>query len=376
MKRSLRYTTLFVLLVGALALFSYRLAKDAEDDPVPEVRAMLETEPVLSPGDAADDVAIWIHPDAPAESAIVATDKDRGLIVYDLAGKALQELAVGEINNVDLRTGFLLGGERIPLIAGSNRTDDTVIVLTIDPATRRLRPLPSAPIKVDLEDAYGLCMYHSPKDGRFYVFVTSTGDGKVEQWELFDDAEMVGARRVRTFIVGSDVEGCVADDQRAILYLSEETRGIWRYGAEPSDQNKRILIDKVGGKSNLHADLEGLALYREANGPGYLIASNQGQSEFAVYDRADNYAYVGSFKVAGSAAVDAVTVTDGIDLTHENLGPDFPQGILVVQDNRNTDPTANQNFKLVSWGDVVRALDLPGAHAAGPEATRTPARSS
>ena len=145
---------------------------------VPQVRAVLETEPVLSPGDAADDVAIWIDPSNPLRSMIVATDKDRGLVTYDLSGNALQHLAMGEINNVDLRDGFSLGGERITLIAGSNRTNKTVVVLTIDPVTRLLRVLNSVPIRVSLEDAYGLCMYHSPK-AIAYIFVTSTGNGAV-----------------------------------------------------------------------------------------------------------------------------------------------------------------------------------------------------
>ncbi|SRR5690554_514560 len=374
MKRSTRFTVLFAL-VALLAVSRFALNQDTQDAQTPEVSAVVETEPVLSSGDAADDVAIWLHPDDPAESVIVATDKDRGLVIYDLKGTALQHLQAGEINNVDLRYDFPLGGERVTLIAGSNRTNESVIVLTLDPATRQLRPLPSVPINVDLEDAYGLCMYRSPKNNRFYVFVTSTGDGKVEQWELFDHSGLVGAQRVRSFTVGSDVEGCVADDQRAILYISEETRGIWRYGAEPSDADERILIDEISEDGHLKADLEGLALYRVKDGAGYLVASNQGHSEFAVYDRADNYAYLGSFKITGQAPVDPVTMTDGIDLTHVNLGPTFPKGVLIVQDHQNTHPAANQNFKLVSWADVMQALDLPDTLATSP-APHLPAQSS
>lgn len=365
MRRSTRFTVMFAL-VGLLAVSRYALNQDTAGAPIREVRAVAETEPVLSSGDAADDAAIWIHPNDPAKSVIVATDKDRGLVTYDLAGEALQHLRLGEINNVDLRYDFPLGDERIPLIASSNRTDNSIILLTLDPITRRLRLLPSAPISVHLEDAYGLCMYRSSRNDRFYVFVTSTGAGEVAQWELFDDSGLVGARRVRSFAVGSDVEGCVADDQRAILYLSEEARGIWRYGAEPSDGDARILIDMIGGKGPLKADLEGVALYPEDDDPGYLVASNQGQSEFAVYDRANNYAYVGSIIVTGKASADPVTMTDGIDLTPVNLGPAFPKGMLIVQDHQNTHPTANQNFKLVSWADVMRALDLPGAPATRP----------
>jgi 3-phytase len=45
----------------------------------PEVIATVETDPVPSSGDAADDPALWIHPTEPASSLIVGTDKDAGL---------------------------------------------------------------------------------------------------------------------------------------------------------------------------------------------------------------------------------------------------------------------------------------------------------
>ena len=61
--------------------------------------------PVPSRGDAADDPAIWIHPDAPEQSLVVGTDKRSGLLVYDLSGNQLQHLVAGNLNNVDLRTG-------------------------------------------------------------------------------------------------------------------------------------------------------------------------------------------------------------------------------------------------------------------------------
>ena len=43
------------------------------------------------------------------------------------------------------------------------------------------------------------------------------------------------------------------------------------------------------------------------------------------------------------------------------LGDGLPQGLLVVQDNTNTNPDANQNFKLVDWRSIATALSLDGA---------------
>src|SRR3954452_24501788 len=69
-----------------------------------------QTDPVPHGGDAADDPAIWAHPDDPAKSLILGTDKQGGLHVYDLDGGNLQTVADGALpNNVDVVYGFRLG---------------------------------------------------------------------------------------------------------------------------------------------------------------------------------------------------------------------------------------------------------------------------
>ncbi|MGH9801131.1 MAG: phytase, partial [Blastocatellia bacterium] len=66
------------------------------------IHATVETDPVPSGGDAADDPAIWIHPTDPVLSTIIGTNKQGGLAVYDLGGKQIQYLADGRMDNVDL----------------------------------------------------------------------------------------------------------------------------------------------------------------------------------------------------------------------------------------------------------------------------------
>jgi hypothetical protein len=80
------------------------------ESPATEVAATAETDPVPHGGDA-DDPAIWLHPDDPAKSTIIGTDKLGGIAVYDLAGAQILFLADGDLNNVDLRDGFPLGSE-------------------------------------------------------------------------------------------------------------------------------------------------------------------------------------------------------------------------------------------------------------------------
>ena len=139
----------------------------------------------------------------------------------------------------------------------------------------------------------------------------------------------------------------MADDALGRLYVAEEDRGIWRYGAEPGAGSRRTLVDRTGAGGHLGADVEGLAIPAGPRGTGHLVASSQGDDRFAVYRRGGRNAYVRSFRSGPTAGIDGVTDTDGIDVTARPLGPRFPRGLFVAQDGDNDG--AHQNFKLVPW---------------------------
>ena len=110
-------------------------------------------------------------------------------------------------------------------------------VYTIDPTTRQLSNITdtaSGSIASSI-GGEGLCLYTSPADGSTYAFVIAR-DGRVAQYELLDgdrDGRIEGQSR-RTWNVGSEAEGCVADDSDRSLYISEEAVGIWQYPADPN----------------------------------------------------------------------------------------------------------------------------------------------
>jgi hypothetical protein len=172
---------------------------------------------------------------------------------------------------------------------------------------------------------------------------------------------------VRNWDVGTEVEGCVADDDLGNLYVSEEAVGVWRYGAEPTapvTPAARVLVDgTVAAGGHLVPDVEGLTIVYQPGGAGYLLASSQAASNslnsYAVYERQGANAFVRSFRVVNGPAVDGCGRTDGIDALAADLGPAFPHGLFVCQDNANTAPgtTGNQNFKLVPLERVVALSD-------------------
>jgi 3-phytase len=181
----------------------------------------------------------------------------------------------------------------------------------------------------------------------------------MRQWRLAEHNGRVRATRVRDVQVGSQAEGCVADDELGHLYVGEEDTGIWKYGADPRADGERSAVDRTEG-GHLTADVEGMSLWPGANGKGYLVVSNQGEDNYTVYRRERANEFVGKFHVVANEelGIDGASETDGLDVASAALGTAFPRGLLVVQDGRNLSPPDRQNFKLVSWEVVARALGL------------------
>jgi 3-phytase len=328
------------------------------------VKANVETEPVESIADAADDPAIWIHPTDTALSTIIGTDKsaEGGLGVYNLDGSLHQFVQIGEVNNVDVRYNFMLNGEPTAIVAATNRTNNSLIVYRVNPETRELENVAARDIISNVPEVYGFCLYHSAVSGKYYAFINSTDTGAVEQWELFDNGSgQVDATVVREFVVGTQTEGCTADDELGFFYIGEEDVAIWKYGAEPDAGGDRVAVDytdEVDENGNLVADVEGISLYYSNDQTGYLIASSQGSSEFTVYRREGDNEYLGKFVVSETATIDGVTGSDGLDVTNFPLGEAFPMGVFVTQDDTNLNPDGNQNFKLVPWENIADPLGL------------------
>jgi 3-phytase len=115
----------------------------------------------------------------------------------------------------------------------------------------------------------------------------------------------------------------------------------------------------------LHADVEGLAIYRRG-AQRLLVVSSQGNDSYALFDAEPPHAPRGAFRIGLNAAlgIDGASETDGLDVTPINLGAPYEEGLLVVQDGRKNLPLGPQNFKLlpasgaargVGWRETLRA---------------------
>ncbi|TDD67704.1 phytase [Actinomadura darangshiensis] len=327
----------------------------------------------------------------------------------------------GRFNNVDLIYGFQLGRTKVDLAVVSDRGRDTVRTYAIDPraAARHRAPLTDvtdpdvAPVFSSSPDdvneqrtAYGLASWQD-SHGRSYVALSRRHTSRLGLVRL--EATQTGKityRHVQDVDLptsfplpgggtwtpcedpgeGPQVEGMVADPENGAVYAAQEDVGIWRV---PMDGGAPRLIDKVkefgvpaaydpateecapsgpdpgAGGEHLTADAEGLTIYRQDDGDGYLLASSQGDNTFVVYDRDDPGEYLGHFRVAPGSLVDGSEVCDGAMVTSAPIGG-FRKGLLVVHDGVNTPEAVdgngevreNTNFKYVRWEDVATPLDL------------------
>ncbi|MES2322664.1 MAG: phytase [Pseudomonadota bacterium] len=327
-------------------------AKAVAATQVAVVQPVVQTEPVARMGDVADDPAIWVHPSDPSRSRVLGTNKKQGLLVYDMQGRQTQFLESGRLNNVDLRQGVQLGGAAFDLAVATQRDDNTVVLYGIN-ADGVLAEL--ARFATGLPEVYGICLYR-PREGGLDVIVNDKS-GTFRQYRIGRSGAQWSGTLAREFKVASQPEGCVADDRNGRLFVGEEKRGVWTLAAQ-ADQAARLTLVLGVGK-HLRPDVEGMAIYHGAQA-AYLVVSSQGDNSYVVLDAGAPYKVRGRFKVGFNAAagIDGTAETDGLDVTANNLGPAFPQGMLVIQDGYKRLPDGTQNFKYVSWEDVARALKL------------------
>ncbi|NNB28437.1 phytase [Pseudomonas fragi] len=318
------------------------------------VKPVVQTEVVMSQGDAADDPAIWVHPQTPALSRVLGTNKQQGLEVYDLQGKRVQHLPVGRLNNVDVRPGFELGGRTVDLAVATNRDHNSLSVFSIDRATGTVQA--AGEIATPVTDIYGLCLFKAPS-GEIYSFANDK-DGTFVQHRLYTKGDKVEGELVRQFKVATQPEGCVADDRNQRLFLGEEDVAVWAVDARPDQPATLTSVIKVGGP--VHDDIEGMGLYQTEK-DNYLVISSQGNDSYVVVDAEPPYALRGAFRVGVNAAagIDGASETDGLEVTSANLGGAWSKGMLVVQDGRKRMPEQAQNFKYIPWSEVAKALRLP-----------------
>jgi 3-phytase len=308
--------------------------------------------------DDADDPAIWIHPANPAKSVVIGTDKgtNGGLYVWDMSGKQIQYVPLGRPNNVDIRYGMKVGGQRIDIAVTNSRSNPKQIkVYKINPNDGMLADITTNTgiLTPQLDDPYGLCLYQRRSDGAMFVIESTQSGAKknLHQYRLEDDgAGKVKGTYVRAFgnnTIKGFVEGLVADDALGYVYASDETNAVRKYYADRDlGLDDQIVAFATG--DGISGDREGLAIYACADGTGYLLLSNQSGTNVKMYRREGEggdphkHTLVTTIKTNGSSE------TDGLEVTNRPTSDQFSKGFLI------THHSPGKQFKLYAWEEIAQ----------------------
>ena len=335
---------ILVFCIPVLTLFAVSSCAPHDQKPL-QKGAIARAETPSLPYEA-DECGIWANPKDPSKSLLICNDKAPlgALFVFDLEGKQLDQTS--QINRpvgVSIRSEIQMeNGEVIDIVGCGVRGTDEIKIFKIDPKNQKLIDLTcdEGISSGFISKTYGFCLYKRFSDGQLFAFVSRKEKDNIHQIRLDDDGTgKFKGTLVRKFGVGeqkSFVEGMVADDEYGYYYCSDEQHAILKFYADP-DVQKEPFIQAFGLRDDIRGDREGLALYKKANGQGYLIVSSQGDSTFKIYDRAGNNKFIKSVKAQG------VTKTDGIAVISLKVPPKYPTGVFAAHND------SKNNYAIFDW---------------------------
>lgn len=315
-----------------------------------------EVKPVIvtdkTPNDT-DDPAIWYNKLNPEKSLILGTDKGDstgGIFVFNLEGKLDTALSITNLerpNNIDIEYGFQFRDKTIDIAAFTERGKDMIRVISLPDCHFIDRG--GIPVFEDdsLRSPMGIALYKG-KNNQVFAFV-GRKDGPVEgyiyQYQLMANDSAVSGVKVRAFGKFSkkkEIESIVVDDELGYVYYSDETVGVRQYYADADKGNEVLSLFATTG---ITGDHEGLSIYQEKGGKGYIILSDQQANKFHLFSREGTKSNPFEHRLVRivSAQTDE---SDGSDILNMPLNSNFPKGIFVAM---STDKT----FQFYKAEDIV-----------------------
>ena len=345
---------LIALAVTTLTACAQPAGADPDAVNVP-VKPRVVTQPV--PHDT-DDPAIWINRADPAKSLVIGTDKATagGLYAFDLAGKIVgQTPTLKRPNNVDIIAGLPLGGKPTDIAVTTEREEQRLRVFRLPD----LAPLDHGDLVVFDGDKtrapMGIALYRRRGDGAYFAIVggkSGPADGYLWQYRLEDDGtgkvKMTKVRAFGRYSGKKEIEAIAVDAELGTIYYSDEQYGVHKYRADPAAPDAAQEL-ALFGTTGFVSDLEGISIYPQAGGAGYVLVSNQQADTFRIFPRGGTRGKPHDHPLLASVRL-STHESDGSDVTAEAL-PGFPGGLFVAM---STDRT----FHYYAWDDIAAAAKL------------------
>jgi 3-phytase len=272
-----------------------------------------------------DDPAIWLHPSKPELSLIVGTvkaEKPRGaLAVYDLRGKEIERHEGFDVpNNVDILGDIGIVTEPFRHSVRTFRMSGPVPHLRLEKTVEVFRGQLG-----EMRAPMGVALYRRKRDGALYA-ILSRADGPKEKflWQYrIDSGGMVKVREFGAFSGVGDLEAVAVDQERELVFYSDEQCCVRVYRADPEAAGAGDEITRFA-REGFKGDREGIAITDR-----YVIVTDQmsPRSQYHVFDK-NSYREIAIWR--GQSLQ-----TDGIAATGRSLGLLFPNGLFVAMNERD-----------------------------------------
>jgi 3-phytase len=145
-----------------------------------------------------------------------------------------------------------------------------------------------------------------------------------------------------------EIEAIAVDAELGYVYYSDEQHGVRKYRADPAaaDASEELALFGTAGFAGDH---EGISLYVQPGGAGYVMVSNQQADTFRIFPRTGPAGKPHDHPLLRSVRL-STRASDGSDVTNVPL-PGFPGGLLVAM-------SAERTFHFYAWDDIAAAAGL------------------
>jgi 3-phytase len=300
-----------------------------------------------------DDPAIWYNSANPEKSLILGTDKGDstgGIFVFNLEGKLDTALSITNLerpNNIDIEYGFQFRGKTIDIAAFTERGKDMIRVISLPDC--KFIDNGGIPVFEDdsLRSPMGIALYKDKKNQVFAFVGRKDGpaEGYIYQYQLLANDSAVSGVKVRAlgkFSKKKEIEAIVVDDELGYVYYSDENIGVRKYYADADKGNEELALFAQTGITEDH---EGLSIYREKGGRGYIILSDQQANKFHLFTRKGSKSNPHDHQLVRIVTAQTES-SDGSDILNMPLNATFPKGIFVAM-------SADQTFQYYKAEDIV-----------------------
>lgn len=213
----------------------------------------------------------WLPTDSDFGQIDRAAADSRGLWLLDAQGEVQAHLP-GRFASLDLRPSS--NGLTLATVDSSTGRPMVIRLDRDDLSFGQPLYLPTTDYKIE-----SVCLY---RDEALNLFVFLLGEeGIGEQWLVASNQRLLDSgMQVRRLSMPPESEFCAVDDQQHLLYVNEESVGIWAYGAHPEAELSRTPIDMVAPFGGIAGSVAGLSAV-----PGGLLVLDAESAQLHRYQQ-------------------------------------------------------------------------------------------